>query len=60
MNSKMIIVLENGMEVQKAEYLEQKNIDYAGNPLIEALPPILSKEEAFEQLSFLPLYNDSE
>ncbi|EKU44048.1 Tn7-like transposition protein C [Lysinibacillus fusiformis ZB2] len=56
----MIIVLENGMEVQKAEYLEQKNIDYAGNPLIEALPPILSKEEAFEQLSFLPLYNDSE
>ncbi|WP_223555940.1 ATP-binding protein [Lysinibacillus sphaericus] len=60
MNSRIIIELENGIEVQKAEYLEQENIEYAGNPLIEALPPILSKEEAFEQLSFLPLYHESE
>lgn len=60
MNSRIIIELENGIEVQRAEYLEQVNIEYAGNPLIEALPPILSKEEAFEQLSFLPLYHESE
>jgi len=60
MNSRIIIELENGIEVQKAEYLEQVNIEYAGNPLIEALPPILSKEEAFDQLGFLPLYHESE
>jgi len=60
MNNRIIIELENGIEVQKAEYLEQENIEYVGNPLIEALPPILSKEEAFEQLSFLPLYHESE
>ncbi|MFT9820811.1 ATP-binding protein [Lysinibacillus sp. NPDC056185] len=60
MNSGKTIELENGIKVQKAEYLEQENIEYSGNPLIEALPPILSKEEAFEQLSFLPLYHENE
>lgn len=60
MNNRIMIELENGKEVQKAEYLEQEIIDYIGNPLIEALPPILSKEEAFEQLGFLPLYHESE
>lgn len=54
------IKLENGIEVELAGYREQVNADYIGNPLIEALPPILSKEEAFEQLSFLPMYHQSE
>ncbi|AXQ50901.1 ATP-binding protein [Lysinibacillus fusiformis] len=54
------IELENGIEVLLAEYREQETIDYKGNPLIEALPPILSKEEAFDQLSFLPMFHNSE
>ncbi|MFA9458819.1 ATP-binding protein [Halalkalibacter sp. AB-rgal2] len=34
-----------------AEYKHQVVIDYQGNPLIEALPPILSPEEAYEAMS---------
>ncbi|MGE7694965.1 ATP-binding protein [Lysinibacillus sp. NPDC094177] len=60
MNGGKTIVLESGIEVHLAEYREQGTIDYRGNPLIEALPPILSKEEAFEQLSFLPMFHNSE
>lgn len=54
------IELESGIEVLLAEYREQEIIDYKGNPLIEALPPILSKEEAFDQLSFIPMFHNSE
>ncbi|QQZ11359.1 ATP-binding protein [Heyndrickxia vini] len=48
------------MEVSLANYKEQVLADYRGNPLIEALPPILSFEEAFEQLSFLPQFHPDE
>jgi len=54
------IELESDIEVLLAEYREQEIIDYKGNPLIEALPPILSKEEAFDQLSFIPMFHNSE
>lgn len=60
MKNEKTIILENGKEVQLAEYKEQVLMEYKGNPLIEALPPILSMEEAFDQLSFLPLYHSSE
>lgn len=60
MKNENTIILENGKEAQLAEYREQVIMDYKGNPLIEALPPILSMEEAFDQLSFLPLYHSSE
>ena len=55
-----IIKLENGKDVLVAKYLKQQLIDYSGNPLIEALPPILSFEEAFDQLSYLPEFYPSE
>ncbi|WP_246483868.1 ATP-binding protein [Heyndrickxia vini] len=58
--TKNTIKLENGIEVSLANYKEQVLADYRGNPLIEALPPILSFEEAFEQLSFLPQFHPDE
>jgi len=43
-----------------AEYKEQVINEYSGNPFIEALPPILSAEEAAERLSFYPIYHPQE
>ncbi|WP_203247662.1 ATP-binding protein [Sporosarcina beigongshangi] len=60
MNKSKTVVLDSGIEVPVAMYQEQGLIDYKGNPLIEALPFILSREEAFDQLSFLPPYHKNE
>lgn len=43
-----------------AVYKEQELIDFKGNPLIEALPPILSPEEAYEKLCYYPPYDKYE
>lgn len=43
--------------IMPAVYNEQEIIDFKGNPLIEALPPILSPEEAYEKLSYYPPYD---
>ncbi|PKR78151.1 transposase [Halalkalibacillus sediminis] len=44
----------------KATYLKQNLTEYQGNPFIEALPPILSIEEAYELLSYYPPYDNEE
>lgn len=44
----------------KAKYSKQLVLDYQGNPLIEALPPIFSKEEATDLLTVLPPYDPQE
>lgn len=54
------ICLPNGNYAVKAVYIQQPLPDYQGNPLIEALPPILSYEEAFDYLAFIPTYNKEE
>lgn len=46
--------------IVSAVYKEQEIIDFKDNPLIEALPPILSPEEAYEKLSFYPPYDVKE
>lgn len=46
--------------IMPAVYNEQEIIDFKGNPLIEALPPIFSPEEAYEKLSYYPPYNVAE
>lgn len=46
--------------IMPAIYKEQEIIDFKGNPLIEALPPILSPEEAYEKLSYYPPYDMQE
>lgn len=48
------VMLEDGIEVQKAYYHKQRLIKYKGNPLIEALPPILDDEEAFDRMTYEP------
>jgi hypothetical protein len=45
---------------QVAQYHPQELSDFQGNPLIEALPPIRSLEEAFEELSYHPDYDEKE
>lgn len=43
-----------------AEYNDPGLADYRGNPLIEALPPILSASEAYDQLCVTPMYDKNE
>ncbi|MBT2639377.1 AAA family ATPase [Bacillus sp. ISL-39] len=45
---------------QKAIYIDQEIEEYAGNPLIEALPPILSVGQAYEQLCSKPHFDERE
>lgn len=44
----------------KADYISQEIIGYAGNPFIEALPPILTEDEAMEALAYYPGYDEEE
>lgn len=44
----------------EAVYYNQEIEEYRNNPLIEALPPILSLTDAYEKLRAFPLYNDKE
>jgi hypothetical protein len=43
-----------------ASYHEQEVAAYKGNPFIEALPPILSEDDALEALARYPPYNKAE
>jgi hypothetical protein len=43
-----------------AEYSDQPLAEYKGNPLIETLPPILSKEEFVDTVSDYPAFDASE
>lgn len=49
--------IPNGTVAVLAKYREQIIPEYRGNPFIEALPPILSAEEAAERLAFYPPYH---
>lgn len=54
------ITLPNGGTAVKAIYSEQMLNEYRDNPLIEALPPILSKEDIIDRLSVFPYYEEKE
>lgn len=54
------IIIPNGVEAVVAEYKEQVIEDYKGNPLIEALPDIISKFDAMDQLAVYPYYDENE
>jgi GTPase SAR1 family protein len=47
-------------EPLSAVYLRQAVLDYCGNPLIEALPPIYSGNDAVSLLTFAPPYHEAE
>lgn len=42
------VIIPNGANAVVAEYKEQLIPEYSGNPFIEALPPVYSKEEVVE------------
>lgn len=44
----------------EALYIEQEILDFKDNPLIEALPPILSPEDSYDALIFYPEFNENE
>ena len=46
--------------IPKAVYTEQVLADYKGNPMIEALPPILSAGAAYERLKYYPPFDSAE
>ncbi|WP_153236482.1 ATP-binding protein [Fictibacillus phosphorivorans] len=50
----------NSSRSTQAHYHEQVVKEYQNNPLIEALPKILSKEEVIERLSYYPHFDESE
>ncbi len=43
----------------EAEYNDPEIPDYQNNPLIEALPPIWSKEQVIEMLQYYPVYQEA-
>lgn len=55
-----MIELDNGTIAQVADYRKQEILEYQGNPLIEALPPIYTQEEVIDRLCVYPPYNKDE
>lgn len=53
-------IIQNGIEAVFAEYSEQVIDEYRNNAFIEALPPILSRNEVIEQLASYPKYSQEE
>lgn len=51
-------VVNRGQIVQ-AKYREPEIDDYKGNPLIEALPPILTTDQALKALRYYPDYDET-
>ena len=51
-------LLVNKGRVEQATYLDPVIPNYQGNPLIEALPPILTQDETAEHLAFYPTYDE--
>jgi hypothetical protein len=47
-------------EKVKARYIEQSEPTYKGNSLIEALPPIKTDEQIFDEFYNAPIYSDKE
>ncbi|QQE78396.1 ATP-binding protein [Alicyclobacillus sp. SO9] len=46
--------------IEPAKYTQQIHEDYRGNPLIEALPPIMSPEEVLRYMSNKPKFSEVE
>jgi hypothetical protein len=55
-----VIELPTGKVGYVANYTKQVVSDYRDNPLIEALPPILSNKEAYREIRYYPDYYNGE
>lgn len=58
-NERFLIRVLRGEQVE-AKYEEQHLEEYRDNPLIEALPPILDKEDVFRKILYIPPFNIEE
>ncbi|MBD1898899.1 ATP-binding protein [Trichocoleus sp. DQ-A3] len=58
-NSEPSLLVSKGA-VEPASYRDPQISSYRGNPLIEALPPILAEEEAMMLLAHYPSYDQNE
>ena len=54
------INIPDGTQAAVAKYRQFSLVEYNNNPMIEALPPILSPIEFVDKVTKLPLYNHSE
>src|SRR5690625_2700974 len=54
------VMIPNGSIAVEAKYTEQVISDYRRNPLIEALPNLLSPHEVIEKIAVYPEYYRSE
>ncbi|HBX49101.1 MAG TPA: AAA family ATPase [Clostridiaceae bacterium] len=54
------VMIPSGSIAVEANYKEQVIPDYKGNPLIEALPNLLSPHEVIEKIAVYPEYHKSE
>ncbi|CAM5779384.1 ATP-binding protein [Brevibacillus borstelensis] len=54
------IQLPNGIQAVQARYTFQEISDYRDNPLLEALPPILSKSEVIQTMAQYPYFDPNE
>lgn len=52
--------MNDGVAGMDATYIKQHIYEYKGNPLIEALPDIKSKEEVINSISLYPLFEEEE
>jgi hypothetical protein len=59
MDYQRLILPAKGKVCDDAIYIKQRIPNYTGNPLIEALPPILTTKEAMKKLAHYPVYNES-
>ncbi|WP_445630218.1 ATP-binding protein [Nostoc sp. DSM 114167] len=55
-----LVMIPNGKSAIVARYIDQKLLEYNTNPLIQALPPILSSEEFIDKVTRTPDFDEQE
>ncbi len=55
-----LVMIPNGKSAIVARYIDQKLPEYNTNPLIQALPPILSSEEFIDKVTRTPDFDEQE
>ncbi|MFI8715181.1 AAA family ATPase [Brevibacillus brevis] len=54
------VILPSGMEAHEAKYMDFPIPEYNHNPFIQALPPLVDKQEIIKKLTLTPSYKEEE
>lgn len=54
------IIIPSGMEAHEAKYTESPLPEYNSNPFIQALPPLVNRQEVIKRLTMNPSYKEEE